>query len=463
MKKSLQSTFLIILSITIIASVTSCNKKSNAALPIPAPLISDVISGLTSTTVTIDGRIGASYVVTANGICYSATNRTPTISDISIPDTVGARWENKLTGLTPNTTYYIRAYASNDSGTGYSDVLTITTPANNAVPVGTVTTFAGNDKGLSGYVEGTGIAALFDGSQNIAYNTTTGLLYVSDSFNNTIRTVTTAGATSTLTNAGIGYVNGPLSAARFYGPRGVSFDAQGNTYLADLGNNVIRKITTGGVVSTLAGNTIAGYLDGGATAAEFYNPIATTVDATGNVYVADRSNNLIRKITPDGVVSVFVGFKALSGYSQLTVPGYLDGSAASAVFNYPVAITKDANGNFYVADYKNNAIRKITPAGDVTTYAGGLNFPALVGSPTGIAIDAQGNMFISDNTGRILEITKNKVLYVLAGAKASGNTNGVGSLARFSNPQSLALDANGNLYVADFNNNAIRKITIAVQ
>ncbi|MES2429187.1 MAG: hypothetical protein V4560_19550 [Bacteroidota bacterium] len=463
MKKSLQGTFLIIFSIAVIASVTGCNKKSDVTLPLPAPIINPIVSQLTATSATIGARNGTSTYVTENGICYSSTNNTPTVSDIYLIDTLAARWQHTLIGLTANTTYYARAYQRNDAGVGYSDVVTFKTGATAAVPIGTVTTFAGSATGASGYAEGTGTTALFDGPLSIAFNPVNGLLYVNESFNNTIRNITTAGTTSSTIYSAIGYVDGAQNVARFYGPRGMSFDAQGNAYLADLGNNVIRKMSTTGTVSTLAGNTIAGYIDGAGTKAEFYNPSSTAVDAAGNVYVADRSNNLIRKITPAGVVSVLAGYIALNGYAQSTVPGYLDGTAAASFFNYPIALTIDASGNLYVADYKNSAIRKVTPAGDVTTYAGGPNFPAFLGNPTGVVLDKNGNMFISENNGRILEITAGKVLYVLAGANASGYVNGVGSAARFGNPQSLTLDAQGNLYVADFNNNVIRKITVAVQ
>jgi hypothetical protein len=464
MKKSLQSSFLTILFIAVIASISACNKKSGTVLPLPAPVLIPIVSELTANSLTLGAQEGNANIVTENGFCYSTTNQTPTTADIFVTDTVSVAWQTKLTGLAPNTTYYIRAYAVNDTGTGYSSVFTFTTPANNAVPTGTVTTLAGSATGAGGYVEGTGTSALLDGPQYITYNPISNSLYVCEAFNNSIRYVTTGGATSTGIYSAIGYVDGSLTAARFYGPRGISFDAQGNAYIADLGNNVIRKIAVGGVVSTLAGNTIAGYVDGIGTKAEFYNPTATAVDASGNVYVADRTNNLIRKITPAGVVSVFAGFRALNGFPQSTVPGYLDGDAATAVFNYPTALTIDATGNLYVADYNNRAIRKITPAGVVTTFAGGPLFTKLIGHPTGVVLDAKGDVFISDADGRILEITTNKVLYVLAGAaNGVGYVNGVGNKARFSSPQSLAIDPQGVIYVADVNNNAVRKVTVAVQ
>jgi hypothetical protein len=465
MKKSLQGTYLTILFIAVIASATGCKKGSTDPIPVPEPIINPILTELTSTSVVVGGRIASSNYVSEEGVCFSATNTKPTVSDIFVTDTVGARWDCKLTGLAPNTTYYVRAYAIGDGGTGYSEVTTFKTNATSAIPTGTVTTFAGSPAGNGGFAEGTGIAALLDGPNSVAFNAATGLLYVGDSFNNAIRIITAGGTTSTLGTRTIGLTNGDLAQAQFYGAKGFSFDNQGNTYLADLGNNVIRKITNAGQVSTLAGNAIAGYINGESTKAEFYNPTATVTDAAGNVYVADRSNNLIRKVTPAGVVSVLAGYVAPTGYSQINVPGFADGDSGSNAFNYPIALTKDAADNIYVADYRNQAIRKVTPAGVVSTYAGGQYFPTLLGNPTGVVMDAQGNMFISENSGRILEITKDKVLYVLAGVSSTQGSyvNGVGVVARFNNPQSLTLDGQGNLYVADFNNNAIRKITIAVQ
>jgi sugar lactone lactonase YvrE len=464
MKKSLQGTIIIILLIAVIASVTGCRKKDNAVLPVPEPVINPIISELTTNSVVVGGRINSSNFLTEVGVCFSAGNNKPTVSDTFITDTVAASWTTKVTGLTPNTTYYIRSYAIGDGGTGYSSVVTFKTNATNAVPTGTVTTFAGSAAGTSGYIEGTGTGAFFDAPNSVAFNPVTNLLYVGDSFNNALRTITLDGATSTLNNPAIGLVNGALNQSKFYGVKGFSFDAQGNAYLADLGNNVIRKITAAGQVSTLAGNTLPGFVNGDAAKAQFYNPSATVVDAAGNVFVADRTNNLIRKITSAGVVSVFAGFVAPAGYQQSNVPGYGDANGTAAYFNYPVAMTKDAANNIYVADYKNKAIRKITPAGDVSTLAGGIYFPNLIGNPTGVAIDAQGNIFISENSGRILEITKDNVLYVLAGAtNQAGYVNGVGAAARFNSPQAITVDNQGNLYVADFNNNVIRKITVAVQ
>lgn len=464
MKKSLRGTYLVILFITGLALATGCKKKEEPAAPVPEPVVSEVVSEMTTTSVVVGGRIVSSNFITENGVCFSPSNQKPTVNDFIVTDTVGVGWTCNLTGLSPNTTYYARAYAVSDGGTGYSSVITFKTNATAAVPKGTVTTFAGNASGTPGYAEGTGTGALFDAPNTIAYNPLTQLLYVGDSFNNALRTISLTGVTNTINNPTIGRRDGALAQALFYGIKGISFDAQGNAYVADLGNNVVRKITAAGQVSNIAGTGIPGYTNGDAAKAQFFNPSATVTDASGNIFVADRTNNLIRKITTAGVVSTFAGYNAPSGYSQTNVPGYIDDNGTSAAFNYPVALTKDASDNIYVADFKNRAIRRITPAGNVTTYAGGLLFPNLLGYPTGLVMDSQGNLFISDNSGRILEITKDKVLYVLAGAiNRTGLVNGVGANARFNSPQSLTIDGQGNLYVADFNNNVIRKIVVAVQ
>lgn len=466
MKKSLRGTFLAILFITGIIAINGCKKDSNTdnSIPLHAVITNPILSQLTATTVISGGAVHSLETISVNGVCWSATNKTPSIADSKSTDTVGGRWVSKLTGLTPSTTYYLRAYVTGVSGsTDYGDVVTFTTSATAAVLTGTVTTIAGNSSS-SGYTDGSGTGVLFDGPQYIAYNTVAGLLYVSDNFNNMIRTVTTTGTTKTLTNPAIGFANGALADALFYGPRGMSFDTQGNTYVADIGNNMIRKITPGGAVTTLAGNGTAGYSDG-ITKVEFYNPQSTAVDAAGNVYVADRTNNLIRKITTAGVTSILAGYQGSnSGVLQQVVAGYTDGTAALALFNGVTNIAIDQQGNIYVVDVNNKAIRKVTPTGDVTTYAGGPNFPTLFGSASGIAVDKQGNLFVADNGGRILEITPAKVMYTIAGAaNTAGFADGVGAAAKFNNPQGLTLDAQGNLYVADFGNNTIRKITIAVQ
>lgn len=170
---------------------------------------------------------------------------------------------------------------------------------------------------------------------------------------NDIRLISPAGTVSAFAGGGVlgagGYLDGPDTTARFSNPVGIAADAQGNTYVTDNNNKRVRKITPSGLVSTLAGNGVQGFKDGPADSAQFYLLHGIAVDAQGNVYVCDW--HCIRKITPDGNVSLFAG-----GYT----PGFLDGPAATALFNFPVGLAFDAAGNLYVADASNTRIRKIT-------------------------------------------------------------------------------------------------------
>lgn len=447
----------ILIAITIIiTSITACKKTEQTHIPdVPAVTTNVIVSEVTSTTA-ISGSLNLSIdQILANGICYSTTNQTPTLNDSKTTDSIAVIMTSKLSGLTPNTTYYIRAYATNIEGTGYGDVITFKTTTTTATRTVTVSTIAGSTTGAYGYANGTGSNVLFNGPQSMSFNANKSLLYISDAYNNMIRTLTAGGVSTSLTQGTIGYTDGPLSSAMFYGAQGTATDAQGNTYVADLGNNVIRKITSAGVVSTFAGNGTAGYVNGSGSVVEFNNPQSVAVDAAGNVYVADRGNNVIRKITAAGVVSTLAG-NTLGGWYDTTTP-------TDAEFNHPTALTLDATGNIYVADNRNKAIRKITPAGAVTTIAGNTVIADAIGVPSAITTDAQGNIFICEQGGRVLEITAAGILYTVAGKlNTPGYANGAGTVARFSNPQGIAVDASGNIYVADYNNNAIRKIVLTV-
>jgi streptogramin lyase len=234
------------------------------------------------------------------------------------------------------------------------------------------------------------------------------------------------------------------------------------TYVGEIGNDVVRKITAAGVVSTFSGNGTQGYAEGAVSVAKYRSPNGVAVDGSGNVYVADRGNNLIRKITPAGVTSILAGYPPQVGANPIT--GYIDTVGTLALFNGPTALAVDSKGNVYVADHGNRAIRMITPAGVVTTLAGSPVQKNVVGAPVALACDAAGNLFIADETGRVLEITTARVLYTLAGGlNASGFVNGSGTSALFNNPQGVAVDAQGNIYVSDFSNNSIRKIVAKFQ
>jgi len=328
-----------------------------------------------------------------------------------------------------------------------------------------MSTLAGS-LGTSGSADGTGTAASFSYPVGIAVDAR-GNLYVADTDNSTIRKITSAGVVSTLagTAGTVGSADGTGLAASFEYPEGIAVDASGNLYVADSGNSTIRKITPANVVSTLAGTAgTVGSADGTGSAASFDYPEGIAVDASGNLYVADTYNSTIRKITPAGGVSTIAG---TAGTQDST-----DGTGAAARFNRPSGITVDSSGNLYVADSHNSTIRKITSAGVVSTVAGtaeyygsadGTGTAASFSEPTGIAVDASGNLYVADTyNSTIRKITSAGVVSTVAGTAGNyGSSDGTGSAASFSEPVGIAVDASGNLYVADAGNNTIRKITSA--
>lgn len=316
-----------------------------------------------------------------------------------------------------------------------------------------VTTLAGS---TGGFADGTGAAAKFYYPYGVATDAA-GNVYVADTFNNKIRKITQSGEVSTFAGSTYGFADGIGAAAQFIHPYGVATDNAGNLYVADSGNSKIRKITPAGVVSTLAGST-PGSVDGVGTIAQFNSPTGVATDAAGNVYVADLNNNKIRKITPAGVVTTLAG----SG-----IYGFANGTGMVAQFNYPLGVATDAAGNVYVADSNNNKIRKITPMGVVSTLAGsslggfadGTGALAMFKGPIGVATDAAGNVYVGDQlNNRIRKITPAGVVSTLAGRIQQGFADGAGDLAMFDYPYGVATDTVGNVYVADQGNNKIRKI-----
>jgi len=260
-----------------------------------------------------------------------------------------------------------------------------------------------------------------------------------------------------------GYVDGTAAHAQFRLPNNLAADHAGNIYVADTANNVIRKISSTGVVSTFAGQAgTHGTTDGPGNRALFWAPFGITVDDAGNVYVADTANNTIRKITPAGSVSTLAGSP---GH-----PGKADGTGSAARFRNPWDVAVDHSGNVIVADMSNNTIRKITPGGEVTTLAGeagmagtadGFATNARFTDPFAVAVDSADTIYVSDSANNtIRKITPTGTVITLAGlAGFAGNLDGRVTVARFWNPQGLAVDKAGNIYVADTGNNAVRKIT----
>src|SRR5437868_6660180 len=330
-------------------------------------------------------------------------------------------------------------------------------------PAGVVTTLAGTP-GVHGSADATGSAAQFWQPWGIAVDSA-GIVYVADQANSTIRKITPAGVVTTIAGAAgaFGNINGTGNAARFNSPYGVAATPTGIIYVADSGNHEIRKITPAKAVTTFAGSATTdgggiGSSDGTGRIARFNYPNAVAVSGA-TVYVGDTYNHTIRKITSNGVVTTFAGTAG--------IPGSADGIGNAAQFYRPFGVAADKAGNVYVADASNSTIRKITSAGVVTTLAGtagvigsgdGSGNAAQFSSPRGIAIDGAKNLYVTDqNNQTIRKITPAGVVTTLGGVAGSyGIADGTGPSARFMNPAGIAVASSGTLYVADSYNHEIR-------
>ena len=274
---------------------------------------------------------------------------------------------------------------------------------------------------------------------------------------------------------GGGYADGPAMDAIFHEPISLAVDSAGNIYVSEWKNHRIRVITPDGQVRTLAGGGQTGpygsFAEGKGEAARFYGPEGLTVDAEDNVYVADSHNQRIRRVTPDGAVTTVAG----GGFSGL-LGAYVDGPADEARFAQPLDVAVDAAGNLYVADFLNHAIRKISVDGQVTTFAGnglpggedGVGQTASFELPNRIAIDQAGNLYVTEGRARdfgermggnrVRKITPDGRVTTLAGTGEPGYKDGPAPEAQFDIPQGVAVDEAGNVYVSDTGNSCIRRI-----
>jgi sugar lactone lactonase YvrE len=330
-------------------------------------------------------------------------------------------------------------------------------PAAYAENHGHVSTFAGT--ALPGSNNGTCKESSFLCPGGIAVDTSN-VVYIADTLNNQIRKISDIGNVSILeTKSGDTWAGGSATQVLFNSPSGVVAGSQGIVYVADSGNNLIRQVTRQGLVSTLAGTGPSGAANGPATSAMFNNPLGIAMDATGTIYVADSGNNLIRKIVPGGTVSTLAGSGKV---------GSANGAPAEASFNHPTGLAVDSNGTLYVSDEENQLIRKITPEGEVSTLAGsegvagnrdGPATIALFNLPAGIAVDSHGTLYVADMGNHLIRVIRpDSGVTTLAGSGKKGSNDGSKANASFKYPQGVAVDRDGKVFVADTGNSLIREI-----
>jgi gliding motility-associated-like protein len=318
-----------------------------------------------------------------------------------------------------------------------------------------VTTFAGN--GVSGFANGLGVNAKFDSPYTLDIDTL-GNLFVCDILNNRIRKIDTLGNVTTYAGSGVkSHLDGPSNTAEFNWPWGVWVVKNDVLIIGDNLNERLRKIENG-IVTTIAGSGVTGNLSGPAMSSQFNKPYGICMDTSGTIFFVDRYNNQVKKLTTAGDVILVAG----SGNQ-----GFVNGQGAAASFSVPSDITIDIYGNLFVTDRDNHAIRKITPNGLVTTFAGGsvgmLNAngtQARFNNPHGIFIDKCNNLYVADMFNHMIrKIDASGNVTTVAGSGSPGFINGPASLSHFNHPFDVVKDKYGNLFVTDCYNHSIRKIT----
>ena len=421
-----------------------------------------------STAGSADGAIGIATFSNPYSITLDLSGNIYVVDNSTKVRKISNNTVSTIITNSPNGTYGVAAAIAVDYGgniylTDYENTSYII----KVTPSGLFSNIAGSGYGLT---DGYGSVAKFKHPAGIACDSV-GNLYVADTYNNVIRLLTPLPTpqryiidsnvqVSTLAGSGaIGSNDGQGTAAKFHYPTDVTCDYAGNIYITDTGNNIIRKITPGGLVSTFAGSAAAAFADGQGTSASFYRPYFMVFDLFGNLIVSDSFNNRIRKITPSGFVSTLAG----SG-----IQGSADGPGSNATFSEPSGIVCDSAGNIFVSDCTGNKIRKIDINSNVTTFAGsgvgasvdGQGTAASFNGPRGITIDSFGNLYISDfNNNIIRKIDTSANVTTFAGSGVDGSVDGQGKAASFYRPNGITCDPIGNIYVAETYGNTIRKIT----
>lgn len=332
--------------------------------------------------------------------------------------------------------------------------LTKLKPTNPAAQ-GWVTTYAGT--GAPGSDDGARGAASFTDPFGVAVDKR-GNVIVSDGATNRLRLITPQGEVKTIAGSNEGYSDGPAAEAQFNTPSGISFDRDGNLIIADMSNNRIRKLSADyKTVSTIAGSGAQGFKDGAALEAQFDGPVGVAVDRQGNLYVADAYNDRIRKIAPDGSVTTLAG---------AGTPGLRDGDAAEAMFDTPCGVAVDPQGNVFVADTANRAVRRIASNGEVLTvkatpqYSGDAGVDlARLEHPMGLTLTHDGFLFIADaGSHRVVRIAPDADAALYARSLASRAID-----QSLDSPSGIAVDHEGNLFVTDPHNYLVKKIAPITQ
>jgi sugar lactone lactonase YvrE len=388
---------------------------------------------------------------------------------------VGQPIHGTLSGTLPYVTYAPAPhYVGSDSftfkvnnGTMDSNVATVSVTVVVSPTTGNIiTTVAGNGSDGYGGDGGPSTQAMLSIPWAVAADAS-GNLYIADSGNHRVRRIDTSGIITAIAGGGYGSDGGPAVEADLGYPSGVTMDSSGNLYIADSGSHRIRKVDSDGIITTIAGSGSEGYGgdNGPATEALLDNPMGVAVDAAGNLYIADMFNHRIRKVDPNGIITTVAG----SG-----IPGsyIVDGTPATqAMLQYPEGVAVDTSGNLYIAAAGNDRILKVNSNGIITIAAGngstdyggdgGPATEAMLNWPGGVVVDASGNVYIADSGNNLIrKVDANGIITTVAGTGDSGYSGdgGPAPLAMLNYPQGVALDAPGNLYVADCLNNRIRKV-----
>ena len=422
--------------------------------PVPAPVITTqpasatVTQGQTATFTTVATGASVTYQWRRAGVDVVGANAASYTSAATVMGDSGAVFSVRLcSGPQSGTACVVSSDAT----------LTVTAIRLNALQL------AGTP-GAAGSADGTGATARFNTANYVTADPATGTIYIADIGNSTVRAITPAGVVSTLagTVGVFGFADGTGSAARFNGTGGLALDGAGNLIVADWDNFLIRRVTAGGVVTTLAGSPgSGGSTDGTGAAARFRNPNGLATDSAGNVYAADWGNAAIRRVTPAGVVTTLAGMPGSSGSA--------DGTGAAAGFNRPTGVAVDSAGNVFVADQGNGTIRRIAPGGVVTTLAGsagmsgsadGTGNAARFTSPSALSISPAGDLFvISGASGEtVRKITAAGVVTTVVGVAGQASAVVLGADPRLRNGRGVhAISSNRLLVTAD---NALLDITL---